>query len=67
MNRDELKGKAQVITGKAKQAAGHATNNPRLHDAGVVDEAAGKTRDTAGRARRKVGEAIATIGSAIKK
>jgi uncharacterized protein YjbJ (UPF0337 family) len=67
MNRDELEGKAEALKGKIKQAAGDLTNNPELHDEGVVDEAAGDTKDAAGRIRRKVGEAITDIGKAVKK
>ncbi len=67
MNRDEIEGKAEALKGKVKQAAGDLTNNPDLHDEGVVDEAAGQTQDAIGRVRRKVGEAIENIGNAIKK
>jgi uncharacterized protein YjbJ (UPF0337 family) len=67
MNRDELKGKAEALKGKAKQAAGDLTNNPDLHDEGVIDEAAGKTQDAFGRGRRKVGDAVKDLGNAIKK
>lgn len=67
MNRDELDGKAEALKGRVKQAAGDLTNDPALHDEGVVDEAAGDTKDSLGRARRKVGEAIEDIGNAIKK
>lgn len=67
MNRDELDGKTTELKGKLKQAAGHLTNDPKLHDEGVVDEAAGKTQDALGRGRRKVGEAIKAVGDAIKK
>lgn len=67
MNRDEIEGKAEALKGKLKQAAGDLTNNPDLHDEGVVDEAAGKTQDAIGRGRRKVGEAVKNIGNAIKK
>ena len=66
MNRDELKGKAQALTGKAKQAAGHITNNPQLHDEGVADEVAGETQASVGRVKRKVGEAIEHVGTVIK-
>jgi uncharacterized protein YjbJ (UPF0337 family) len=67
MNRDEVEGKAQALKGKMKQVAGDLTNDPNLHDEGVVDEAAGKTQDAFGRGRRKVGDAIKGIGDAIKK
>ena len=67
MNRDEFEGNAEALKGKIKQAAGNLTNDPDLHDEGVVDEMAGKTQDAIGRARRKVGEAVQDIGNAIKK
>ncbi len=67
MNQDELKGKAEALKGKVKQAAGDLTDNENLHDEGVADEFAGKTQDALGRGRRKVGEAIEDIGNSIKK
>ena len=67
MNRDELKGNAEALKGKIKQATGDFTRNPDLHDEGVVDEVAGKTRAAVGRVRRKVGEALEDVGNAIKK
>ena len=67
MNKDELKGKAEALKGKVKQAAGDLTDDDQLHDEGVVDEAAGNTREVIGRGRRKVGEAIEDLGDAIKK
>lgn len=67
MNRDEVEGKAEALKGKVKQAAGDLTDDPDLHDEGVVDEAAGNAQDAYGRARRKVGEAIKDVGNAIKK
>lgn len=67
MNRDELEGKADVLKGKIKQAAGNLTRDPELHDEGVVDEVAGKTQAAVGRAKRKVGEAIEQVGKVIKK
>jgi uncharacterized protein YjbJ (UPF0337 family) len=67
MNRDELEGKAQAFKGKIKQAAGTLTQNPDLHDEGVVDEAAGNTQAVVGRTRRKLGEAIEHVVDVIKK
>ena len=67
MNRDELEGKAEKVKGKVKQGVGDATDNERLHDEGVADEAAGEVQDTAGSARRKVGEAINDLGDRIKR
>ena len=67
MNQDELKGKAEAIKGKVKQAAGDMTDNERLHDEGVADEAAGDTRDAFGQARRKAGELVEDLGDKIKR
>ena len=41
MNRDELEGKAEQVKGKVKQGVGDLTDNERLHDEGVADEAGG--------------------------
>ena len=57
MNRDELNGKGDQLKGKLKQAAGDLTDNDRLHDEGVADEASGDVQEGFGRGRRKVGEA----------
>ena len=65
MNRDELEGKKESLKGKAKQAVGDLTDNERLHDEGVADEAAGDTQEAIGRGRRKVGEAIEDLGEKI--
>jgi uncharacterized protein YjbJ (UPF0337 family) len=67
MNRDELKGKAEKLKGRVKQAAGDLTDDRQLHDEGVVEEAAGEMQDAIGRGRRKVGEAIKDLGNKIKK
>ena len=67
MNKDELKGKTDRLKGKAKQAAGHLTDDPNLHDEGVADEAAGEVREGFGRGRRKIGEAIEDIGEDLKR
>ena len=66
-NQDELDGKAEQVKGKVKQAWGDLTNNERLHDEGVADEAAGDVQEGIGRARRKVGETIEDIGEGLKK
>jgi uncharacterized protein YjbJ (UPF0337 family) len=67
MNRDEFEGKNDQLKGKVKQAAGDLTDNERLHDEGVADEAAGKVQEGFGRGRRKVGEAIEDIGDSLKR
>ena len=67
MNRDEIEGKAEAWKGKVKQAVADVTDDPDLHDEGVVDEAAGKTQDAIGHGRRKIGETIEKIGNAMTK
>ena len=67
MNRDEVEGKAEQLKGKVKQGVGDLTDNDRLHDEGVADEAAGEVQEGYGKARRKVGEAIEDLGENIKK
>jgi uncharacterized protein YjbJ (UPF0337 family) len=66
-NQDELDGKGEQVKGKVKQAWGDLTDNERLHDEGVADEAAGDVQEGFGRARRKVGDAIEDLGEGIKK
>lgn len=67
MNRDELDGKLDRAKGEVKQAIGDATNNERLHDEGVVDEASGKVQEGFGTARRKIGDAVEDLGDKIKR
>jgi uncharacterized protein YjbJ (UPF0337 family) len=67
MNRDELKGKTDQVRGKIKQAAGDLTDDDRLRDEGVADEASGDLQEGFGRGRRKVGEAIEDVGERIKR
>ena len=67
MNRDELEGKAEALKGKVKQATGDLTDDERLKNEGVADEAAGKAQDAIGHGRRKAGEFIEDIGKSIKK
>jgi uncharacterized protein YjbJ (UPF0337 family) len=67
MNKDEIKGRAEAVKGKAKQAAGDLTDDERLREEGVAEEAMGEAREDAGRARRKVGERVEEIGEKIKR
>jgi uncharacterized protein YjbJ (UPF0337 family) len=67
MNKDELNGKVDQLKGKVKQATGDLTNDERLHDEGVADEAAGDVEEGFGRGRRKVGEAIEDLGDRLKR
>lgn len=65
-NRDEVEGRVEQLKGKAKQAVGDLTDNDRLHNRGVDQEAGGQVQEGFGRARRKVGEAIENIGENLK-
>jgi uncharacterized protein YjbJ (UPF0337 family) len=67
INRDELDGKAKQVKGKVKQGIGDLTDDERLRDEGVADEAEGDVQDSVGKGRRKVGEAIEDIGEKIKR
>ena len=67
MNRDEANGKMDQVKGRAKQAWGDVTNDEKLHDEGVADEASGEVQEGFGRARRKVGETIEDIGEDLKR
>jgi uncharacterized protein YjbJ (UPF0337 family) len=67
MNRDELEGKGDQLKGKVKQAAGDLTDNDRLHDEGVADEASGDVQEGLGKTRRKVGEAVEDLGNKLKR
>ncbi len=66
MNNDELNGKGDQVKGRAKQAWGDLTDNERLHDEGVADEAAGNVEEGFGKARRKVGDALHDVAHKIK-
>jgi uncharacterized protein YjbJ (UPF0337 family) len=66
-NRDEIKGKAESLKGRAKQEAGEVLNDEQLRNEGAADEAAGNVQEAFGKGRRKVGEAIKDVGNAIKR
>jgi uncharacterized protein YjbJ (UPF0337 family) len=67
MNKDELDGKVDQLKGKVKQGVGDMTDNDRLHDEGVADEANGEVQEGFGRGRRKVGEAVEDLGERLKR
>ena len=66
-NKDEMAGKVEQFKGKVKQTVGNATDDPKLHDEGVADEAGGELREGFGTAKRKVGEAVKNLGNRIKR
>jgi uncharacterized protein YjbJ (UPF0337 family) len=67
MNKDELDGKTEALKGRIKQGVGDLTDNEKLHDEGVADEASGEIKEGVGKARRKVGDAIEDLGDKIKR
>ena len=67
MNKDELDGKAEALKGRVKQGVGDLTDNDKLHDEGMADEAGGEIKEGFGKARRKVGDAIEDVGDKLKK
>ena len=66
-NRDELDGKTDQVKGRVKQAWGDLTNNERLHDEGVADEAAGNVQEGFGRARARSANSSKTSARDIKR
>jgi len=66
-NKDEMKGKADQIKGRMKDAAGDATDNDELRGEGAADDMKGKAEDTYGKAKRNVGNALDDLGDKIKR
>lgn len=66
MNRDELDGKMDRLKGNIKETVGDATNDDRLRDEGIADQASGNVQEGFGKARRKVGDAIHDVAHKVK-
>ena len=58
MNKDQVKGRAEDVKGKIKEAAGDLTDNERLRQQGQADQLRGKVQGTYGDAKEKVKDAI---------
>lgn len=67
MNRDELDGKMDRLKGNIKETVGDATNDEKLRDEGIADQASGNVQEGFGKARRKVGEALDDVADKIKR
>ena len=67
MNKDELKGKAENLKGRVKEAAGVVANDPELEQEGADERAEGEVREDLGAARRKVGETIEDLGKKLQR
>ena len=65
--RDKIKGKAQNLRGRAKQAVGTVTGNRRREAEGMADRARGATREGIADARRSVGEGLEDLGRRVKR
>ena len=53
MNKDELKGKAENLMGRAKEALGALTGDKRKEGEGLFERVRGAVRDKLGKARRE--------------
>lgn len=58
MNKDQIRGRANEVAGKARQAVADVTGNPRQHRAGEAQEIKGKVQKTVGDLKHKAGKAI---------
>jgi uncharacterized protein YjbJ (UPF0337 family) len=57
VDKDELKGKAKDVTGRAKEGLGEATGNERMENEGRADQAEGNIQEAYGKGKRKLDEA----------
>ena len=58
MNKEQVKGRADVVKGKTKELAGKAVGNRRLVDEGVVDQVVGKTQAAVGDAKERLKDSL---------
>ena len=57
MSDDEVKGKAENLKGRVKQAAGSLTGDKKLEAEGAFDRAKGAAQEKVGEAKRKLNDA----------
>ena len=57
MNRDQVKGRATEVAGKAKKATGRVLGDRKMEVKGAMKEAGGKIRKTVGDARENARDA----------
>ena len=67
MNRDEIKGRARDLRGRAKQATGVLTGNERLESEGAGERRIGRAQADIGRTRKELGESIEKLGKKIQR
>ena len=58
MNKDQVKGAAELGKGKIKEAAGNLTGNKRLEREGEADQVKGKVQKNYGDAKENVKDRI---------
>jgi uncharacterized protein YjbJ (UPF0337 family) len=58
MNEHQVKGRAEQVKGKVKEAAGRAVGNDRLRAKGEVEQVTGATQKTYGDAKERVKDAL---------
>jgi uncharacterized protein YjbJ (UPF0337 family) len=61
MNKDELKGKAENLKGRAKQAAGSLSGHKRTEGEGLVDRVRGAVREKVGKAKRETSRDVSHV------
>ena len=61
MNKEQIKGAADQIKGKAKEVTGHVSGDRKLEQEGTADQAKGSLHHTAGQARDAGKEAIDSV------
>ncbi len=64
MNQEHVKGVADRLAGKTKEATGHVTGNKKLETEGKVDQAKGTIHNAAGNAKDAGQEAIDSVRNA---
>ncbi len=58
MNKDRIKGSAEQIKGKLKEAAGKTVGDAKLESEGKADQVSGKIRNAVGGLKDTVKEAV---------
>ena len=67
MNKEEIGGKAEQVTGKIKEKVGEAIGNQNMANKGVADQVKGAAKETWGKAKDVAAGAVllAAAGAAV--
>jgi uncharacterized protein YjbJ (UPF0337 family) len=60
-----VRGKADQVKGRVKEAVGDLSNDERLRNEGQADQDAGVVEESLGKGRRKIGNAIKDLGNKV--